>query len=82
MLHEGHFMKIFNTYTSGDVVPTSGSYTALHSTPHRLVHREIYVEGNRFEACKLCPLGVIYRLEQSGLHRPVLVDLSREMQGA
>ncbi|MGA2387466.1 MAG: hypothetical protein ABSF97_00775 [Candidatus Sulfotelmatobacter sp.] len=75
-------MKIFNTYTSGDLVPTSGSYAALHSTPHKLVHREIYVEGNRFEPCKLCPLGVIYRLEQSGLQRPLFVTLSHEMRAA
>jgi hypothetical protein len=46
------------------------------------VHREIYVEGNRFEPCKLCPLGVIYRLEQSGLQRPLFVTLSHEMRAA
>ena len=75
-------MNIFNTYSSGDVVPTSGSYAALHSTPHKLLHREIYVEGNHFEACKLCPLGVIYRLEQPGLQRPLFVNLSHRMQTA
>ncbi|MGA6982867.1 MAG: hypothetical protein WBZ11_15040 [Candidatus Sulfotelmatobacter sp.] len=73
-------MKIFNTYTSGDVVPTSGSYAAFHSTPHKLVHHEIYIEGNHFEACRLCPLGVIYRLEHSGLQRPVFVNIAQEIR--
>jgi hypothetical protein len=75
-------MKIFNTYTSGDVVPASGSYATFHSTPHKLVHNEVYVEGNKFEACKLCPLGVIYKLEQSGLHRPLLAKLSHHQMRA
>jgi hypothetical protein len=69
-------MKIFNTYVSGDFAPTSGAYVALHSTPHRLVHREVYVEGDRFDSCKLCPLGVIYRLEQTSIQRPLFVNLS------
>ena len=75
-------MGMFNTFKSGDVVPTSGSYAALHSTPHRLVEREIHVEGERFEPCRLCPLGVIYRLEQSGLHRPLFASLSQEVLAA
>jgi hypothetical protein len=49
-------MAFFNTFKSGDVVPTSGSYTALHSTPHKLLERAVHVEGERFEQCKLCPL--------------------------
>jgi hypothetical protein len=59
-------MSIFllkKTYKSGDVAPTSGLYTALHSTPHRLISRDLYVEGHRFQRCRLCPLGVLYRLE-------------------
>ncbi len=75
-------MAIFHTYKSGDVVPTSGSYTALHSTPHRLVERALHVEGDRFEVCKLCPLGVLYRLEQSGLQRPLFVSPAHEMLAA
>jgi hypothetical protein len=72
-------MNIFRTYGSGDIVPTSGSYVVLHSTPHRMVQREIYVEGERFETCKLCPLGVLYRLEQSGVQRPLFANISQEM---
>jgi hypothetical protein len=59
-------MAFFNTFKTGDVVPTSGSYAALHSTPHKLLERAVHVEGERFEPCKLCPLGVLYRLEQPG----------------
>jgi hypothetical protein len=56
-------MAMLNTFKGGDLVPTSGIYTTLHSTPHRLVGRDLYVEGKRFQRCKLCPLGVLYRLE-------------------
>ena len=60
-------MGLFNTFKTGDVVPTSGQYAALHSTPHTLIEREIYAEGARFRRCRLCPLGVVYRLEQPGV---------------
>jgi hypothetical protein len=75
-------MRIFNTFKSGDVVPASGSYAALHSTPHRLVEREVHLEGERFERCRLCPLGVLYRFEQSGLPRPLFASLTQEMLAA
>lgn len=52
------------TFKDGQVVETSGRYAALHSTPHKLVERATYVEGDRFHRCPMCPLGVIYRLEQ------------------
>jgi hypothetical protein len=74
-------MKMFQTYTSGDSVPTSGSYVVLHSTPHRMVQRAIYVEGEKFEPCKLCPLGVLYRLDQSVVQRPLFASISAEMSG-
>lgn len=57
-------MGLLNTFKGGDFVPTSGLYAALHSTPHKLVEREMYVEGDRFQRCRLCPLGVLYRLEE------------------
>src|SRR5690242_5481443 len=41
-------MGIFNTFKDGDLVPASGVYAALHSTPHRLVERVLYIEGDRF----------------------------------
>jgi hypothetical protein len=75
-------MRMFNTFKSGDVVPTSGSYASLHSTPHRLVQREMHTRGDRFEDCKLCPLGVLYRLEQSGVQRPLFADPAQEMLAA
>ena len=75
-------MRVFNTFKSGDLVPTSGSYAALHSTPHRLVERELHIEGDKFEECRLCPLGVLYRLEQSGLQRPLFANLSQEILAA
>ena len=57
-------MGLFKTYRDGQVVVTSGRYAALHSTPHKLIERSTYVEGDRFHRCPMCPLGVIYRLEQ------------------
>ncbi len=56
-------MTLFNIFTDGDLVPTSGVYAALHSTPHKLIEREIYAGGDRFHHCRLCPFGVLYRLE-------------------
>lgn len=52
--------KIFVT---GDVVPMTGLYATLHSTPHKLIESELCFEGTRFGQCRLCPLGVLYRLE-------------------
>jgi hypothetical protein len=56
--------KIFVT---GDVVPMSGLYGALHSTPLKLIESELCFEGTRFGQCRLCPLGVLYRLEGSSV---------------
>jgi hypothetical protein len=64
-------MAFFKTFKSGDTVPASGSYATLHSTPHKLPERSIHVEGDKFQECRLCPLGVLYRLDQSGLHNPL-----------
>jgi hypothetical protein len=72
--------KLFHTYSSGDVVPASGSYVVLHSTPHRLVQREVCLEGEKFEPCRLCPLGVLYRLDQSALPRPLFANFAQDMQ--
>ena len=71
-------MGFFNTFKSGEVVPRSGSYAALHSTPHKLLERAVQVEGERFEPCKLCPLGVLYRMEQPGVQPPLLASLGHE----
>ena len=57
-------MAVFSVFKDGDLVTASGVYSALHSTPHKLVKRATYVEGERFESCRLCPLGVIYRLDE------------------
>lgn len=62
-------MGLFKTYKSGDAVPTSGIYAVLHSTPHQLIERQVYVEGSRFRSCSTCPFGVLYRLEQPCLTR-------------
>jgi hypothetical protein len=71
-------MAIFNTFKGGDLVPQSGTYTALHSTPHRLLWRVLYVEGHRFQGCKLCPLGVLYRLEGPCVPTSSSVSLPKE----
>jgi hypothetical protein len=57
-------MGLFKMFKGGDLVPTSGLYAALHSTAHKLVESVTYVEGDRFQRCRLCPLGVLYRLEK------------------
>jgi hypothetical protein len=57
-------MTVFNLFKDGDLVIYSGVYSALHSTPHKLVERATYFEGERFESCRLCPLGVIYRVDE------------------
>jgi len=48
---------------SGDKVPASGIYRALHPTPHIAEQREMYFEGSRLPNCEVCPSGVLYRLE-------------------
>ena len=49
-------------FRSGDLVPVSGIYLTLHSTPHVLEQRELYVKGSHFPECKDCPDGARYRL--------------------
>jgi hypothetical protein len=72
-------MAVLKTYWSGDKVPESGVYKALHSTPHRLVWRVLYFEGNRFHRCKLCPLGVLYRLEEPCVSTSSSINLPNEL---
>src|SRR5438094_136146 len=55
---------MFKTFKAGDLVPTSGMYAALHSTPHTLIKYVIYVEGEAFRRCRMCPFGVLYRFEK------------------
>jgi hypothetical protein len=71
-------MGIFRTFKGGDLVPESGVYTALHSTPHRLIWRVMYFEGHRFQRCKLCPLGVLYRLEGPCVPTSSRINLPKE----
>ncbi len=71
-------MALFKTFKGGDVVPESGVYKALHSTPHRLPWRVIYLEGDHFQRCKLCPLGVLYRLEVPCVPHTQVVTAPRE----
>ena len=66
-------MKAFK---SGDQVPTSGIYLALHTIPHAVPDREMYVEGSRFPACQICPAGILYRLESPCLPLGVVRDLA------
>ncbi len=68
-------MRRFNTFKDGDIVPASGVYAALHSTPHKLVERVAHLEGDRFQSRWLCPLGVLYRLEKPGVPTSFCVNL-------
>ena len=75
-------MRRFNTFKDGDIVPASGVYAALHSTPHRLVERVAHLEGDRFQSCCLCPSGVLYRLEEQGVPTSFCANLvSQEIPG-
>lgn len=55
---------MLNTFKTGDEVPQSGVYAILHSTPHMLIGRQMCVAGSRFRGCRMCPFGVLYRLEE------------------
>jgi hypothetical protein len=54
---------------SGDLVPQTGLYRALHSTPHALLQHEFHLQGTRFRGCRLCPLGVLYRIDNQCVSR-------------
>ena len=58
-------MRVLKIFRSGDLVTESGMYAVLHSTPHALIQHAIHIEGTRFNGCKMCPMGVWYRLEAS-----------------
>ena len=49
-------------FRPGDLVPASGIYLTLHSTPHVPEQRELYIAGSHFPECKACPDGARYRL--------------------
>jgi hypothetical protein len=75
-------MAMFKTFKSGDMVPASGSYAVLHSTPHKLPQRSVHIEGDKFEPCRLCPLGVLYRLEQPGAQWPLFTSFANQAMAA
>jgi hypothetical protein len=75
-------MRLFNTFKAGDVAPTSGVYATLHSTPHKLVERAAYVEGDKFRGCRICPMGVWYRLEAQHVSTPLQVGMIPVQIGA
>jgi hypothetical protein len=56
-------VKTLRLFRSGDLVTQSGVYAVLHSTPHSLIEHAMHIEGTRFHECRMCPLGVWYRLE-------------------
>jgi len=57
-------MRRPKTFKPGDLVPESGIYAVLHFTPHMLLERKMCFEGTRFQRCRICPLGVLYRLKE------------------
>jgi hypothetical protein len=54
-------------FKPGDLVPVSGVYAALHSTPHSLNVQQELFGGGRFPGCRICPLGVWYRLQNQAI---------------
>jgi hypothetical protein len=72
-------MGLFSIFKLGDVVPTSGVYATWHSTPHALIEHTICLEGQRLPGCRLCPLGVMYRLERPGV--PIFSTMNLPEQG-
>ena len=63
-------MRASRFYRSGEMVPESGVYAVLHSTPHALIQHVTHIAGTRFHECKLCPLGVWFRLELTYVPSP------------
>jgi hypothetical protein len=55
-------LKTCRTFKPGEIVPTTGVYAVLHSSPLATGTREMYFEGSRFPECGSC-IGVFYRLE-------------------
>jgi hypothetical protein len=56
-------MENLKFFKPGEVVPVSGVYLVLHSSPHTLISQQEYIAGARFPSCRLCPLGAWYRFE-------------------
>ena len=65
---------------SGEKVPISGIYRILHSTPHAVEDREMYLEGSRFPECQICLVGALYRLESPCV--PTGVPMGAELSSA
>ena len=63
-------MRALRLFRSGELVPESGLYAVLHSTPHTLIQHATHLEGTRFHECRMCPLGVWYRLEARCVRTP------------
>ncbi len=70
-------MGLLNTFKGGDIAPTSGVYSTLHSTPHKIGERATYIEGEHFKECWMCPLGVWYRLEEQAVPTARRIEFSR-----
>jgi hypothetical protein len=68
-------MGLLKMHKSGDLVRESGVYAVLHSTPHMLIEHEICFEGSRFRGCRVCPLGLLYKLETPSVPH-TFVDLA------
>jgi hypothetical protein len=53
-----------DSFTSGQIVPSSGIYTVTHAE-HRLPHLVTLLEGQRFPACSKCGEAVRFQLVRS-----------------
>jgi hypothetical protein len=70
-------LKIFR---DGDFVLASGRYRVFHSTPHTWLERDFCLGGDRFPGCRLCPFGVLYRLEARFVPDPFTTTPAQEFR--
>ena len=62
-------------YQPGQVVPTSGIYTAVHES-HRPQHEVVAIRGEEFPACRLCKEEVRFYVATSVPHMTHDFDLT------
>jgi hypothetical protein len=56
-------MRLAKTFKPGDLVPASGVYAVVHSAPHSLTERQMYIKDATFPECRICSEEISYRLE-------------------
>jgi hypothetical protein len=64
-------MAVENRYSAGQWAPQTGIYRVIHYQ-HRLPHKVVMREGQRFPACNTCGKRVSFRLSSTA--EPLISD--------